>query len=517
MPTLFTALQARHGEVSLRRTAPVSGARRGRIKRPILAAQLESALALPSQRKRISKLQPSVIVVGAGLAGLCAAYELKGMGFEVTVYEARSRVGGRVHSLHNFIRHRTMEGGAELIGANHPLWLIYRQHFDLRFTNVEDYKNSPIRVGNRTLTFEESERLNAEMGVLLTRLTDLAETVVDPFEPWMNRNARSLDRRSLGDWLDGTVGSRLCKAAIAEQLAADNGIPAAQQSLLGVLAMIKGGGLDRYWKDTELFRCEGGSQQLAQCFEAQLNIGRTRVIKNANVLTIERSKGKALLTVNGRSKPDVADYVVLAIPPSVWKTVSFSDRGLQKLLSKPPKMGSNVKYLMRLRSRFWQNYASSPNLSEEDGPVDLTWETTESEPNNMGKIGMVAFSGAAHARECAGWSPRNRRSRYVGSLKPPYPQIDREIRSDRFMNWPKEDWTYASYYFPHKGDVTRWGPLWKEGYEGWLHFAGEHTCFAFVGYMEGALSSGFRLARRLAASPLLPPVGAPAKSKAKRG
>jgi monoamine oxidase len=53
------------------------------------------------------------------------------------------------------------------------------------------------------------------------------------------------------------------------------------------------------------------------------------------------------------------------------------------------------------------------------------------------------------------------------------------------------------YYFPRRGDIMKWGVFWKKGYQGWLHFAGEHTCFAFVGYMEGALASGFRLARRL--------------------
>ena len=35
-----------------------------------------------------------------------------------------------------------------------------------------------------------------------------------------------------------------------------------------------------------------------------------------------------------------------------------------------------------------------------------------------------------------------------------------------------------------------WGPKFSEGYRGKLHFAGEHTCYAFTGYMEGALQSG---------------------------
>jgi monoamine oxidase len=67
--------------------------------------------------------------------------------------------------------------------------------------------------------------------------------------------------------------SPLCKAALREQLVTDNGIPADRQSYLGVLAMIKGGGLRHFWDDTEVFRCKGGNQQLAHCLAQTLPKG----------------------------------------------------------------------------------------------------------------------------------------------------------------------------------------------------------------------------------------------------
>jgi monoamine oxidase len=511
MPTMFTVLRARHVKLPPRKRAPTAKQKRRRVKAPLLVTQLRAEPALaelirsrapPAIRKaakgtQARKRMPSVIVVGAGFAGLCAAYELKGLGFEVTVLEARDRVGGRVWSLpRSPVPGRVLEGGGELIGANHPLWLSYRQHFGLSFSNVDDYQNSPIRIGGHTLSYAQSKRLNKEMHKMLKRLTDLAETVIDPFEPWINPNARALDRLSLGAWLKRTKGKRECKRAVGEMLAADNGISAAKQSLLGVLAMIKGGGLDRYWSDTEVYRCAGGNDQLAECFEKQLNQGMTRVIKNAPVRSIARANGASQVWVTGEKDPREADHVILAIPPSVWKTITFADRKLAKRLGRPPRMGANVKYLMRLRRRFWQGFGSSPTLTE-DGPVDITWETTEAAADDPGRIGLVAFSGALDAAKCARWPSNRRRSRYVRALTPPYPGIGHEILGDRFMDWPTEQWTKASYYFPRPGDIMRWGLFWKEGYQGWLHFAGEHTCFAFVGYMEGALASGFRLARRL--------------------
>jgi len=45
--------------------------------------------------------------------------------------------------------------------------------------------------------------------------------------------------------------------------------------------------------------------------------------------------------------------------------------------------------------------------------------------------------------------------------------------------------------------VTTLGPQLRQGF-GHLHFAGEHTCYQFVGYMNGALRSGIDLAKRLA-------------------
>jgi monoamine oxidase len=66
------------------------------------------------------------------------------------------------------------------------------------------------------------------------------------------------------------------------------------------------------------------------------------------------------------------------------------------------------------------------------------------------------------------------------------------------MDWPGDAWTLAGYAFPAPGQVTSIGPTLREGL-GRLHFAGEHTNFAFIGYMEGALGSGIAVASRIAA------------------
>lgn len=500
MPTIYTALRAQHRhKIEL----PKPSLPKSRLfKAPagmsfLQSEQVLTETAQPPQVREPKLPRPGrkVVIIGGGLAGLCAAYELQGLSYDVTVFEARNRVGGRVRSLKRFARGKTAEGGGELIGSNHPLWNSYRRHFKLSFSDVQDYGNSPVRLRGETLAFKTSQDLTDELEKQLKLLTNLAETIVDPFEPWTNRNAKRLDAIPVEAWISSAKCSHLCKDAIRGLLAADNGIPVGEQSLLGVMAMIKGGGLDRYWTDSELFRCEGGNDQLAQKFAGRLN----NVFLNSPVHSVQPEGQRVALNVEGRKKPVLADDVILAVPPSVWCTIKF-DRfpKLAAKLSKPPGLGRNVKCLFRFGERFWKEFASSPTLSQ-DGPVDLTWETTEADDDKDKDFVMVAFSGAEDADQCSSWSEKERRNKYVEALRHAYPGIGKEIRGRlKFMDWPKEEWAKASYYFPRINEVTAWGPFWKTGYDDWLHFAGEHTCYAFVGYMEGALSSGYRLARQLA-------------------
>src|SRR5688572_16070804 len=79
-----------------------------------------------------------VVVVGAGFSGLAAAYELSKAGYDVTVVEARNRVGGRVITFTDLVPGKTVEGGGELIGSNHPAWVGYAKQFGLRFLDMTE-------------------------------------------------------------------------------------------------------------------------------------------------------------------------------------------------------------------------------------------------------------------------------------------------------------------------------------------------------------------------------------------
>ena len=151
-----------------------------------------------------------------------------------------------------------------------------------------------------------------------------------------------------------------------------------------------------------------------------------------------------------------------------------------------------MKFLINVRKNSWQ--PSSPALTT-DGPVDLTWQGTDQQDGP--RASFVCFSGSKDAATCKSW--RNRRKAYLACAPTPvYPGITRGIRSSKFMDWIGNQWTRGSYSFPAPGEVTSTAPCWERVSEQRLHFAGEHTCNAFVGYMEGALQSGLRVAEALA-------------------
>ena len=91
-----------------------------------------NAQTAPGSPPAQARAPKKVVVLGAGLAGLVAAYELTQAGHDVTILEARARPGGRVHTLREpFSDGLHAEAGALFIPSNHQLTLQYANFFSL--------------------------------------------------------------------------------------------------------------------------------------------------------------------------------------------------------------------------------------------------------------------------------------------------------------------------------------------------------------------------------------------------
>ena len=479
MPNFYMSLKRKYGRPS------------GMNRREMLQRSFAAGAALLLSERFTTPLSAGagrVVVIGAGFSGLAAAYELSQAGYDVTVVEARNRVGGRVISFSDLVPGKNVEGGAELIGTNHPAWVSYAERFKLEFLDVgEEDLEAPVILDGTRLSAEASEALWEELETAFnTIVVDAAK--VDADEPWTAAGAEALDRRTLADWIDKADASPVCKRALRTMMTADNGVVTEWQSYLGNLAMVKGGGLERYWEETEVYRCKGGNQQLAHQFVKA--IGGARVLVRTPVRAVALTERGGRVTL-GDGKVLEAEHVVLTAPPSVWNKIAF-DPILPAALA--PQMATNVKYLLALKSPVWRRAELGPEMMT-DGPVSLTWHGTDGQ-RGPGEA-MIAFSGGPAADICREWTAASRDKNYLAELGKVYKGIAGSFVRSRFMDWPSDPWAKASYSFPAPGQVTAQGPTLREGI-GRLHFAGEYTSYAFMGYMEGALNSGAAAARRIA-------------------
>jgi len=480
MPNLYTQLHRRY-------CTPDGITRREMIERSMAAAA--GLLISGGFTARPRAAAGRVVVIGGGFSGLAAAYELSRAGYEVTVAEARNRVGGRVISFSDLVKGKNVEGGGELIGSNHPAWLAYAKQFGLEMLDVsEEDLEFPVVLNGKRLTGEESEALWEELEEAFnTIVADAAK--VDADRPWTAAGAEALDRRTLAEWIDALEASPLTKSGMHTMMTADNGVVTGWQSYLANLAMVRGGGLEKYWTESEVYRCQGGNQQLA--LKLREAIGPGRVLLRTPVRAVALTDTVARVTL-ADGKVLEAEHVVLTAPPPVWNKIAF-DPALPPNLA--PQMGSNVKFLMALKGPFWRRAELAPELMT-DGPVSLTWHGTDGQTGPGGEA-MVAFSGGPAADRCREWPAAQREANYLKELEGVYKGIRGSFVRARFMDWPGDTWVKASYSFPAPGQVTAQGPTLYDGI-GRLHFAGEYAAYAFMGYMEGALHTGAAVARRIA-------------------
>ena len=433
-----------------------------------------------------------VIVIGAGFGGLACAHELLSAGYDVTVLDARNRIGGRVLSFADMVPGKVVEGGGELIGSNHPTWVGYAKKFGLRFNDVTESEDldAPVILGGKRLTEKESEALWEEMDVAYKAMNRDA-AAINADQPWQSANARQLDSRSAAQWVRALPVSNLCKQAITVELTADNGNAIARQSYLGNLTQVKGGGLEKYWTDSEVYRCSGGNARLARKLAS--TIGDRRLRLGTPVREISYA-GEKVRVRDAAGQLFEADDVVLAVPPTTWHNIRFSP-GLPRSLR--PQMGINVKYLAGVKRRFWAKTGLAPD-SLTDGIVSMTWDGTDNQGSDAAGAVLIGFSGGPPAERARQRWARQKDAAYAEALNGVYPEFSKNFVRSRFMDWPSEMWTGAGYSFPGPRQVTTLGPILHAGL-GRLHFAGEHACYKFVGYMEGALNSGVSVAKRIAA------------------
>ena len=435
-----------------------------------------------------------VAVIGAGFAGLAAAWYLSQAGTSVTVFEAADHTGGRVLTDRDLVTGKYVEAGAELIGQNHPLWWEFASMFGLQLvplTTPEDYESRGLevrlRLGDHDLTPDERTQVDADLLPVVDAIGQDAKDV-DPDQPWAHPNAAAFDSLSISDRLDQLLGasSSPARQVIEFTIVNDNCAPVTQQSYLGLLTLVSAGrtgddpaGLRGYWESTETHRCGGGNDQLA----AQLAGTLPDVRLSSPVDTISVSADNIGLDASGNAGGSFSfDYAVLTASPFSWPSVQSdlpwnpADRTMLH--------GPAIKYISAVSTKFWEADGLAP-ITLWDG-IGSVWEGTDNQPEADGGFALSTYSGGQYVLNG---------TQYPGQLSQIYSSI--APLATRFVDWPSTQYVSTGYSVPALGEVTTIAQTLAGPFGDRLFFAGEQACPGFFGYMEGALLSGVTAGRRI--------------------
>jgi monoamine oxidase len=467
--------------------------------RTIFGADLLGRLPvqLPEERGK-------VCVVGAGFAGLATAYFLVHLGYSVVVFEAHDRVGGRVFTDRSFLGDAHIERGAELIGDNHVVWLGLAAAFGLGFTRLDTHPDDPtrrpLRLDRTVYLGEDAKRIWDGVDAACRLLDPEAEQVTSPYRPWdPDKNPVWLDGLSLGERLDEMEGEftpdiwPTVRLALEGLFSNDNVVSTYEQSLLGILAQVSGGGPEGgFWDDSETQRCAEGNDALATCLANELAArapSRAELRTETDVSAILNAPMQAGVVSDGTE--ELCDYVVLTAPPSVWDRIKTTD---EWPLPAGMQQGSAIKVFSEVKTRFWErNDEDAEGMAvSSDGSTGggETWDGTAGQPDPVPELSVFAGGPAASAAleklaegegVLYGW--------YEEALDALFPGYAENVEERTHQAWPLVDWICTGYSSPAPGQVTAIAPDFARPH-GRMIIAGEQTCPAFIGFMEGALESG---------------------------
>jgi monoamine oxidase len=428
--------------------------------------------------------RPDVVVVGAGLAGLSAARDLEAGGAQVTVLEARARVGGRVEQV-ELADGRRVQLGGEVVGNAHTSYLGLVEELGLTLTasyvaepgeitrQVAGPVEGSVDVGDWPSWCTAADRASYdEVEAALEKV--LAS--IDPEDPWSCPDLGRLDRLSVGDWLRdvGASPGVLRLWELVHLSLADGSIE--RQSLFAYARKIVVGGTTGSYdvEQWENLRVAEGSATVALTMAAALRDVRL----SSPVRSIQVGpQGSVVTTHDGEALH--ADAVVLAVPSGPARDLDIEGVSEARLTSlRRQRHAWAAKFVAAYDGPFWRARGQNA-LAESEGVLGSTW------PQEQGVLSALVPPERYAA--FAASDPATRTREALAQIAELYgPQATSPLQTWTRL-WGTDPWTqgYVTNWRP--GDVEAVGPL-HGTHEPPFYVCGSDQWVA--GYMEGAVRTG---------------------------
>lgn len=409
-----------------------------------------------------------VIILGAGLSGLAAAIKLSENNYDVTVLEARDRIGGRVFS-YNIDKEDdiVIELGAEWIGGSHTRLLDICKEFNLElkdnhFKDRLIYEDKFYNPGEWDYSAEWKEKFNRIISDY-SKMSDADKILLDKMDWWrflMNHDIslKDLDIREYADSTDFGESIRFVSAYAA---------------------------LAEYAESNEYnemdFKVKGGNSKIAEALADKL--GRSKIILNCKAESVNQGNNISVKCNNGLTYE--CDKLVCTLP-----TFSVSKIKWQPGLPSEKVNAINALQYARInkcatlfKEKFWKEDDFSI-ITDKYSHYFYHASKNQSSPKGV----LISYSVGDKADIISRQSKDERIRIISGNLNLAFGDVSSLVEDNVNYYWGLDKYSMGAYALYGKGQWFGIMPDLKSKFKN-VHFAGEHIA-DWQGFMEGAVVSG---------------------------
>ncbi|NII25410.1 FAD-dependent oxidoreductase [Pseudoflavitalea sp. X16] len=423
-------------------------------------------------------MSSTVLIIGAGAAGLMAARELSARGHAVTILEARNRAGGRMHTIHSTAFTVPVESGAEFVHGKLPLTFQLLAEAGIGHTPVEG-RMIEVRKGR----WHRQNQFIEGWDTLMEHLQSLQQdmTVREFLDRHFQEPRYEELRRSVQRFAEGYDGADINKAS--------------------VLA------LRNEWEkeETEQYHITGGYERLTDYLITQCVRQRCSLHFNTPVQRISWQQGRVEVTT-GDERSFTADKVIITVPLGVWQQAHDKSNidvvpAIDQQLAAFRQIGFSavIKVSLEFKQPFWQEYEKELGFifSEEIFP---TWWTQLPHPVPL----LTGWINGPQAISFAQTSPEKMLQYALYSLAGifglPLVFLEQQLVASHITDWGADPFSLGAYSYDMLSSKAARQFL-QQPVAGTLFFAGEALYEgAHPGTVEAALASGAAVAAKLMGS-----------------
>jgi monoamine oxidase len=438
-------------------------------------------------------IQTDVLIVGAGFAGIAAAKKLKAANKDFVLIEARDRIGGRTltETLDCGV---TVDLGAKWAGpTQHLLWEWIRE------TDTESYETYDS--GKNLLKF--GEKISSYTGVIPKidpiSLLDLGWAIekmnrlskqVSLEKSWEHPKAKELDSQTLATWMDKNIRTKKARHLFEIGIQTVFAAEASEISLLFALFYFQSGDnmdtLISIKNGAQQTILKGGMQGLAKKI-AEPMMGNMHFNQALRKIT-QNEKGFIAETDHLRIE---AKKCILALAPVLLNQIQFDPilpQQKAQLIQRMP-MGAAMKCYCIYPTPFWRAIGLSGQIVSDEYPVKVTFDVGHSDSD---KGIMLVFVEGNDARNFIDVEPEKRKKMILERLVKVFGENAANPLEYIDKCWTEEEYSRGCYTgLMAPNTMTQFGQYLRTPFMH-LHFAGTETATRWNGYLDGAISSGYR-------------------------